>query len=281
MDSVTLTAPAKLNLRLLVGPVQPDGYHPIRSLLVALDGLADTVTVERAETRSVRCAGIEGASNLAWRALDALERHVGRRLPCAVTIDKRIPTQAGLGGGSSDAAATLVGANRLMGLGLEDETLERIAAQVGSDVPFFVRGGAQWATGRGEVLSPAPMPAFTAVIVKPAFGLATPDVYRAFDATPAPALDDGSVAVPAEDALPDWVRNDLWPAALRLRPELAELADALVAAGARATVLCGSGAALAAFVADRASAEVVRRSVDGAEAFIVAPCAQTPAHRDE
>ena len=245
MDSVTLTAPAKLNLRLLVGALQSDGYHPIRSLMVALDGLADRVTVAVASQRAVRCDGLHDEANLAWRALDALEAAVGRPLPCVVEIDKHIPTQAGLGGGSSDAAATLVGVNRLFRLGLDEPALEAIAAEAGSDVPFFIRGGAQWAEGRGERLTPAPMPGFAAVIVKPPFGLSTADVYRAFDNLPMPEGDDGSAPPAAMPSLAAWVRNDLWPAAASLRPELHELSDDLVSAGARSTLLCGSGSAVA------------------------------------
>ncbi len=99
MDRLTLAAPAKLNLRLLVGPAGADGYHPIRSLLVTLDGLSDTITLTRADERAVRCPGLDGPDNLAWHALDALERAVGRPVTCAVDIAKRIPAQAGLGGG--------------------------------------------------------------------------------------------------------------------------------------------------------------------------------------
>ena len=150
MAGLTLMAPAKINLRLLVGPRGDDGYHPLRSLMVALDAPCDRVRVETAPERAVVCPGIEGPANLAWTALDALEREVGRPLPLRVEIAKAIPAQAGLGGGSSDAAAVLVGADRLLRLGLGVARLERVAARVGSDVPFFVRGGAQWAEGRGE-----------------------------------------------------------------------------------------------------------------------------------
>ncbi len=117
MDRVTLSAPAKLNLRLLVGSLQPNGYHPIRSLMVTLDGLADTVTLSAASRRAVQCDGLDDRANLAWHALEALERATGRSLSCAVEIEKRIPMQAGLGGGSSDAAATLVGATACSGWG--------------------------------------------------------------------------------------------------------------------------------------------------------------------
>ena len=192
MDALILDAPAKVNLRLLVGPPRGDGFHPVRTLMVALDGLADTVTVSLAAERSVICPGIDGPDNLAWRALDALERRVGRPCPVRVVIGKEIPAEAGLGGGSSDAAACLVAASTLHGLALGHADLEDVAAEVGSDVPFFVRGGAQWGTGRGEVLAPARVPEFWAVVVVPRFGCPTGAVYRLFDRLPAPPPDDGA-----------------------------------------------------------------------------------------
>ena len=154
--------------------------------MVALDGLADGLEVARARERRVRCPGIEGPANLVWTALDALEAEAGRALPVDVRIDKRIPSQAGLGGGSSDAAAALVAVDRLYGLGLGADRLEAVAAGVGSDVPFFVRGGAQWAEGRGERLRPASAPEFAALLVKGEAGLSTAEVYGAFDRLPAP-----------------------------------------------------------------------------------------------
>lgn len=250
-----ISAPAKINLRLLVGPPRTDGYHPVNSLMVALDGLTDTVMVAPADVRHVVCPGVEEQANLAWHALDALEAAVGRSLPCEVTIDKHIPAQAGLGGGSSDAAATLHGANHLFGLGLSLQELELIAGRVGSDVPFFIRGGAQWARGRGEILSDATTPPFAALIVKPDIGLATANVYRAFDAVPAPEPSSDH-HVPHDFAgLVGWMRNDLWPAALRCAPELAQVAERLIdEVGAHATLLCGSGSAVAGMFPTRAEA---------------------------
>ena len=267
MDRVTLSAPAKLNLRLLVGPLQPDGYHPIRSLIVTLDGLADTVTLSVASRRAVQCDGLDDRANLAWHALEALEGATGRSLSCAVEIEKRIPMQAGLGGGSSDAAATLVGANRLFGLGLDHAALEGVAAQIGSDVPFFIRGGAQWAEGRGERLTPAPMPSFGAVIIAAPFGLATADVYRAFDRIPPPAPDDPVDPPPAMmPALAGWVRNDLWPAAMSLAPDLETFARRLTSTGSRATLLCGSGSAVAGLFDDLSAARLAANQLPDAHA---------------
>jgi 4-diphosphocytidyl-2-C-methyl-D-erythritol kinase len=270
MDSVSIEAPAKLNLRLLVGPVRPDGYHPIRSLMVALAGLSDTVTIAPASSRVVDCAGLDGPANLAWQALDVLEREVGHPLPCLVQITKRIPQQAGLGGGSSDAAAVLVGANRMFGLGLAESQLEQIGSQVGSDVPFFVRGGAQWAEGRGERLSPAAIPDFAAVILAPEPGLSTAAVYSAFDALPKPP-DNDQVGVPAGmPELAGWVRNDLWAAAISLQPELAAVSEDLCAHGAATTLLCGSGSAVAGLFDTAARADAAARSLTG-RVFRVGP----------
>lgn len=274
MDRLSLAAPAKINLRLLVGPVRPDGYHPLRSLMVALDGLADTVHVTRAAERTVTCAGIDGRANLAWAALDALEAEAARPLPVAVEIDKAIPTQAGLGGGSSDAAAVLRAADRLYALGLGADRLEAVAARVGSDVPFFIRGGCQWAGGRGEVLSPAPRPAFAALLVRPPGpGLSTARVYAAFDRAAPPPPSDSSEPPPGMPALAAWVRNDLWPPALALAPSLGATARALTAAGARTALLCGSGSCVAGLFDDRPAAEAAASIGWDGPAIVVTPAA--------
>lgn len=257
-DSVTLQAPPKVNLRLLVGPVRADGYHPLTTLMVALEGPTDAVTVTRSDERRVDCPGIDGPQNLAWAALDALEAEAGEPLPpLAVHIDKALPAQAGIGGGSSDAAATLLAADRLLGLGLGPERLERAAAAVGSDVPFFVRGGAQWATGRGEVLRPAEAPPFECVIVAPGTGLSTPAVYAAFDRLPAPPPDDHAPVPATAAGLATWCRNDLWPAARSLDPALERLHADITAAGAAPALLCGSGSAICAIAADAAGADAL------------------------
>ncbi len=255
----------KVNLRLLVGPVRADGYHPLRSLMVQLDGPADRVTVSRADERSVTCAGIDGPANLAWKALDALEAEVGEALPpLAVHIDKVLPSQAGVGGGSSDAAATLRAADQLLGLGLGPQRLERAAAAVGSDVPFFIRGGAQWATGRGEVLAPASVPAFECVIVAPGVGLSTPAVYAAFDSLPDPEPDD-NVPPPSDAAgLAAWCRNDLWAPAQSLAPQLIDVFEALGKAGAAPALLCGSGSAFCGITPTREAADALAAHMSGA-----------------
>lgn len=251
MDELTGAAPAKLNVSLRVGPVRPDGYHPLAGVMVTLDGLEDVVTIRRSDRRAVDSPVARDEANLAWKALDALEQTVGEPLPpLHVEIAKRIPAEAGLGGGSSDAAATLRLANRLLGLGLDATGLETTAARVGSDVPFLIRGGTQWVTGRGDHLAPmVPIEGLWALVTPPVRGLSTPAVYREFDglgaANPIP------IAPPDRSWRDgDWVRNDLWPAAARLAPELSVRAAALDALRPVRVLLCGSGGSLAALFDD-------------------------------
>ncbi len=275
-DRLVITAPAKLNLVLRVGARAADGYHPLASLMMALAGLEDEVRIAAAPERTLICPGAPaGPANLAWRAVDALEAVCSRALPVRIEIVKRIPLQAGLGGGSSDAAAVLVGINALFGLGLAPAELEGVAASLGADVPFFVRGGTQWATGRGERLTPQPLPEdLWAVICGPVASLSTADVYRAFD--------ELGATTPLDTAPPTgtwarggWVANDLWPAARALAPALDDAADQLARAGARAVLLCGSGGAIAGLWARRATAESAAARLPAAIAVTTPQAART------
>jgi 4-diphosphocytidyl-2-C-methyl-D-erythritol kinase len=264
MAELTLTAPSKLNLLLRVGPPGGDGYHPVRSLMVALDQPHDTVRVARGSRRLVDCPMAPGPENLAWTALDALEAHVGRSLPVEVSIAKTIPAQAGLGGGSSDAATALKAANALHSCGLSDAALERVAAQVGSDVAFFVKGGAQWAEGRGERLRPALVPKdLHVVVVDSGVELPTGAVYAAHDRAAPRGLDSGAQEIGV---------NDLWPAALGLRPRLGRVARDLRVAGADRTLLCGSGGAVAGLFVTRHAAEAAAEELSPAyRAWVAGP----------
>ncbi len=158
-DRVEVVAPAKLNLALLVGPVRPDGFHEIASLMLPVS-LADRVTVERTPGAGldVVCDVAPGADNLAAKVVRELEQRLDRSFEVRVTIDKRVPHGGGLGGGSSDAAATLVALERLYDLDLSSRVRYEAAAAVGSDVPFFLWPGAQLAMGRGQVLKAVQLP---------------------------------------------------------------------------------------------------------------------------
>ncbi len=171
---VEVAAPAKLNLALLVGPLRPDGYHEIASLMLPVT-LADRVVVERTpgEGLDVVCDVAPGEKNLAAKLVRELEGRLDRALEVRVTITKHVPHGGGLGGGSSDAAATLQALERLFDLELSMKVRYEVAVAVGSDVPFFLWPGPQLAMGRGQVLKDVVLPGLNAVIVMPELGLST------------------------------------------------------------------------------------------------------------
>ena len=182
MKNFTLEAPAKLNLSLQVVARRDDGYHEIDTLMVKLPGLADLLQFAESEEFGFRCeaAGVPGdENNLVMKAVRAYETAAGISCKCSISLIKRIPPGAGLGGGSSDAAATLLGLNRLHDFKLGVESLHQIAAGLGSDIPFFLTSGAARCTGRGEIIQALPSPtSMPVLLLKPSFGIPTPDAYR-------------------------------------------------------------------------------------------------------
>ncbi len=173
MPTLTLQAPAKINLRLKILGKRADGYHEIETLMQRI-GLWDTLRLQPRD-RGVELVcpknpELAGPENLAVKALDRLSAEIGRPLPFRIHLTKRIPWGAGLGGGSSDAAAVLKGVNDWLGRPVSLDRLSRLAAQLGSDVPFFLLEQTAWARGRGERLDPAPgWPAWWVVLVFPGF----------------------------------------------------------------------------------------------------------------
>lgn len=168
--SLTLAAYAKLNLTLEVLGKRPDGYHEVRSVLQTVD-LHDTLSLAAAPSLQLHCdqPELQGEDNLVLKAARLLRESAGDVPGASITLTKRIPIAAGLGGGSSDAAATLVGLSRLWNLGLPTGDLAPLAAQLGSDVPFFLHGGTALVEGRGEVVVPLPPgPRRWFLIVRPA-----------------------------------------------------------------------------------------------------------------
>lgn len=252
-ESITLLAPAKVNLYLHVAPVQADGYHPLDTL-VAFADVGDRVTVSHADSFSLEIGGPYGhtlngeGDNLIVRALLALVAELGREdLPMAVALDKRLPIAAGLGGGSSDAGAALRGANLLLELGLDDGTLERLARAAGADGPMCYRARPAYAAGVGEVLEPVELPVLHAVLVNPGLPSPTGAVYRAYD-----EMEQGRADRPVSppdmsaSALIDWLaqqRNDLERPALSVTPAISQALSALTALETcRLVRMSGSGA---------------------------------------
>src|SRR3954447_16584388 len=170
------SAPAKVNLVLRIGPVQPNGLHEVCSLFASL-ALADDVEVEPAAADLVECPGVEGP-NLASAAIEALRAHAPSLPPVQVRITKRIPVAAGLAGGSADAAAVLRAANSFHELPFDDDQLRAIAALLGSDVPSQVVPRHAVVTGTGEIVAPVELPEIPVVLVPADVGLATADVFR-------------------------------------------------------------------------------------------------------
>jgi len=259
-------APAKLNLVLQVGARRPDGLHELCSLFAALE-LHDELRAEPADADEVVCPGVDGP-NLVTRALDAFRTHAPSP-PLRVTIDKRIPVAAGLGGGSADAAAALRAANALASDPLPTDALRRIAATVGADVPSQVEPRHALVTGAGERVEPLDLPDMTFVLAPSPRGLATADVYAEADRIGATRarLDPDTLRTLAESPLPALaaaLENDLEPAALSLRPELAATREALLDAGALAARVTGSGPTVFGVFADRQTAEAAAAGLPGA-----------------
>ncbi|MFD8567588.1 4-(cytidine 5'-diphospho)-2-C-methyl-D-erythritol kinase [Streptomyces sp. NPDC057694] len=272
--SVTVRVPAKVNVQLAVGGARPDGFHDLANVFLAV-GLYDEVTVEPADELSLTCTGPGGdpvpevpldRTNLAARAAIALaERHGLGDPKVRIHIAKDIPVAGGMAGGSADAAGALVACDALWGTGASRAELLDICAELGSDVPFSLVGGAALGTGRGEKLQPLEVGGeFWWVFAAADGGLSTPAVYREFDrlspeapepvASPAllDALRTGDV-----ERLAATVTNDLQPAALSLFPSLKTTLDAGVAAGAVAALVSGSGPTTAFLAGDEAAARVV------------------------
>ena len=258
-------APAKLNLFLHVTGRRADGYHELQTVFQFLD-YGDALHFAPRRDGELRrltpLAGVPAAADLCIRAARALKEHSGSTLGCDIRVDKRIPLGGGLGGGSSDAATTLVALNRLWGLGLDDDALAAIGVRLGADVPVFVRGAAAWAEGIGDRLTPVLPPEPWYLVVTPPCAVDTRAMYAD------PQLSRATPPTHWADFLVGRTRNDFEPVARRRHPEVGQALDWAARYG-RAR-LSGSGASV--FVAfDRQdAAEQVRTQVPTAWRAVVA-----------
>ena len=265
MTAVEERAYAKLNLMLHVGRPREDGLHPICSIFASID-LFDDVRVEPAPADTVDCPGVDGP-NLAEAALIAYRRRVPHLPPLRVTIEKRIPIAAGLGGGSADAAAVLRAANQIAGDPLEPDDLRELGAQLGSDVPSQIEPRHELVSGVGEIVEPIELPPFGAVLVPQPDGLSAGAVYAQFDLLGGgrSALDPGILRELTEDmALAPVLGNDLQPGVLALRPELESVLESLQQTGALGALVSGSGPTCFALFDDLAAAVTAAATLDGA-----------------
>ncbi len=277
MTGLTINAHAKINLFLKVIGRRPDGYHEIVSLLQTID-LHDRLTLEaRADGISLEVddqAVPADSTNLAWRAAASLPAPAAGQRGVNIRIAKRIPTGAGLGGGSSDAAAALVGISRLWELGLGPGDLEDRAARLGSDVPFFLTGGAALVTGRGTEVQPLDDPeGYRLVLVSPGQVVPTAEVYARLEAPPLTSSRGISrirrFASTTTAALRGGVGvcvrmgNDLESPACGICPVIGEIKARLVRLGATAVAMTGSGSTVFGVFDDSDRAAQAARVLDG------------------
>lgn len=263
MDALTLPSPAKINLFLEVLAKREDGYHEIRSIFQLID-LCDQVALTRKEEGiAVRVEGEaapSGRENLAYQAAELLFEEMGIEGGVEIRIEKRIPIGGGLGGGSSNAAATLWGVNLLFGLRLSPEALMDLGARLGADVPFFFTGGLAFASGRGEALQPLPpLPARWVVVANPGVSISTAWVYRTLSVP----LTDEALALTIKNFLLHGEGekalslsfNRLEEVVLPRHPEVARLKGLLASWGAKPALMTGSGSSVFGMVPERRQGE--------------------------
>ena len=273
---VRVRVPGKINLRLAVGDLRPDGYHDLLTVFHAVD-LTDDVVVAPAARNSVRTTGAAGVPtgtrNLAGAAAKLLADDTGIGTPVAISIDKQIPVAGGMAGGSADAAASLIGCAALWGVDLHRDELATLGARLGSDVPFALSGGTAVGTGRGELLSPV-LTRMTLhwVLAFADGGLSTPAVFAELDrmrtAGDPPRVDGvqpmlAALASGDVTAVAEAMANDLQAAAMSLQPELRRTVRAGLDCGALGGVVSGSGPTVAFLCADAAAATEVAARLAG------------------
>ncbi len=243
-------APAKLNLFLHITGRRPDGYHLLQSVFMLIDW-CDTLHFElrhdgeiTREDLGEAAAHLLPADDLCVRAAKALQAATGTSLGVHIGLEKRIPAQAGMGGGSSDAASCLLALQRLWGLRLPPQALAALALKLGADVPFFLGGGHAWVEGVGEQLSPIALPPAEFLVVKPPVGVSTPAIFTSphLKRDSETATIEGFAAEHA-DQIFGFGHNDLQPVAQQLCPQISQSLDWLEAQGLQGR-MTGSGSAV-------------------------------------
>jgi 4-diphosphocytidyl-2-C-methyl-D-erythritol kinase len=248
---------AKINLALAIVGRRRDGYHELQTVMQSIE-LHDVVKIERSGTALVcNCGGLSGSGNLAYQAAALFQKHLGVNDGVLIEITKQIPLQAGLGGGSSDAAAVLLLLNDIYQQPLTAEELAELAGLCGSDVGFCLTGGTKWATGRGEELEELPAaPKMDLVLVKPLGGIDTGEAYRRFDAQgqgrSISKQDWCRVLARGEIEEIAWLMsNDFEPVSLAMVPEISLIKEELLLAGCYGSLMSGSGSAVFGIAQDK------------------------------
>ena len=264
MKTITLLAHAKLNLSLDISGLREDGYHQMDMVMQSVS-LSDRVSVQREERLTPESFPF-GEKDIAFKAARAFFRETGLRGGAEVTVEKKIPDQAGMAGGSADAAAVLIALDRLYKTGLNREELIRLGVTAGADVPFCLVGGTARVSGIGEIV--CPLPFFgkgNYLIVKPPFGVSTPAAFSAFDRMGEKA------GRPDNEALISALQEGRFEGIGRLTgnvletaagiPEIREIRAALIRAGARFSLMTGSGSAVFGWFETKEKADSARKAL--------------------
>ncbi len=262
-----LTAPAKINLYLRVKGRRPDGCHDIETIFLPVSPPSDEISLEPADREGIAVTSSDpdlpcGEPNICWKAAAAFAKYAGISPRWKIHIEKRIPVAAGLGGGSSDAAAVLKILQKI-NPGVDDRSLKDIASSVGADVPFFINPVPSLAMGKGEILEPLEFKVdIPVVIVNPLFPVSSAWAYknllRTGDETPKMADVIKALKTNEPESISKIIHNDLGPALYRKFPLLGILRDALLELGALAAEISGSGSSLFAVARSRPDAEGIK-----------------------
>lgn len=277
MNQITLRAAAKLNFTLDITGIRPDGYHLLQMVMQTVS-VYDLITIQKADKISLDTEDLATPENLAWKAAAAFFSDTGIPGGSAITLQKRIPAQAGLAGGSADAAAVLYGLNRLYGTQLSLPKLQKIGLSLGADIPYCLVGGTALVEGIGEKVSPLPqLRKGAAVIIKPEWGVSTAAAFRAFDSGMKVERPDSRKVA---DCLAQWkpeglsscMGNVLEQASDRL-PEIRAICRRLTDAGAYAAQMTGSGSAVFGVFADLEAAQDCAKTIGqpGEQVFAAQP----------
>ncbi|MGM8215715.1 4-(cytidine 5'-diphospho)-2-C-methyl-D-erythritol kinase [Bacillaceae bacterium W0354] len=265
-------APAKINLTLDVLRKREDGYHEVEMILTTID-LSDRLILEKTDHQRIEIVSENrfvpsDARNLAYQAAERFREKFQIKSGVKISIEKQIPVAAGLAGGSSDAAATLRGMNRLFEVNASINELQQVGAEIGSDIPFCVMGGTALAKGRGEILQPLPSPPpCWVVLAKPTIGVSTKSVYGKLNLNEIshPNTDQAISALKEQnlDLLCLSLGNVLEPVTSSMHPEVQRIKEQMVRSGANGVLMSGSGPTVYALVKQQSRAERVYNSLRG------------------
>ena len=254
-----IKANCKINIGLDVLRRRADGYHDLSTVMVPAKGLYDVLTVKQAEKSSLSIVGIEvdcdPEQNICMKALRLMQQRYGIG-EVSITLDKRIPFGAGLGGGSADGTAVILALNDIFSLGLDEATLISLAAELGSDTAFFVRNTPQLCEGRGEIMTPIELnlAGYWLVLIKPDANVSTREAYAGV----VPAIPELPLTERLQKPIAEWqgcVKNDFEKSVFAAHPIIADFKQKMIDAGATYASMSGSGSTVFGLFADKKQAE--------------------------